>query len=80
LDECDELLRNTQIIYIDNEDNEYPASYPGSFNSGITKNNFKGVRLVGKNGNSIFIPATGYVRGVYLYENYGKAYFWINSL
>ena len=39
-------------------------------------NNVEGYKVVGKNGNSIFIPASGYHLGDYLYNKGKKGHYW----
>lgn len=59
-DELYELTNNnnTTITFIDLQGNEFSKSEVRD--GAIAKNNFKGFRFTGKNGNSIIIPASGY--------------------
>jgi hypothetical protein len=53
--EFEELIENTTQIFIDLQGNEY--SEEQAQNGAISEENFKGVRLIANNGNSIFIPS-----------------------
>ena len=55
-EEIEELINNTTHTFIDMDGNEYTRE-AGATN--IDPERFKGVRLTGPNGNSIFIPAAG---------------------
>lgn len=56
-DDCNELINNTTITFIDLQDNEFSEDEVNSNN--ISESNLKGVKFTGSNGNSIFIPASG---------------------
>ena len=56
--EMQELIDNTTPTFIDLQGNEFSRSETQS--GAIAENNLKGVRFTGSNGNSIFIPASGY--------------------
>ncbi len=45
-----------------------------------TQNGVKGCKVVGPNGNSIFLPATGYRNGDGLYQEESCGYYWSSSL
>ena len=51
-----ELVNNTTKVFVDIQGNEYTKVENGT----IDRYNLKGVKLIGKNGNSIFIPVCGY--------------------
>lgn len=55
-DDCNELINNTTITFIDLQDNEFSKD---EVSNNIAKSNLKGVKFTGSNGNSIFIPASG---------------------
>ena len=59
IDEIEELINNTTQTFIDSDGNEYVK---GDDNVNIKLGKLKGVRFAGLNGNSIFIPATGYCK------------------
>lgn len=63
-DEIYELTsnNNTTLTFIDLQGNEFSRSEVSDSGGAIVKNNLKGVRFTGKNGNSIIIPASGYWR------------------
>ena len=54
--EMQELINNTTATFVDLQGNEY--SQTEALSGAITANNFKGVKMTGSNGNSIFIPAS----------------------
>lgn len=56
--EVQELIDNTTPTFIDLQGNEFSQSE--ALNGAIAEYNFKGVKCTGSNGNSIFIPASGY--------------------
>ena len=60
-DELQELIDNTTATFIDLQGNEF--SQFEAENGAIANYNLKGVRFIGSNGNSIFIPASGYCSG-----------------
>lgn len=43
-------------------------------------NGVKGYKVIGPNGNNIFLPAAGYRDGGELYDNGNSGYYWISSL
>lgn len=53
----EELFNNTTAVYIDLQGSEFSLSEAQS--GSISMGNLKGVRFIGSNGNSIFIPAAG---------------------
>lgn len=57
-DEIEELINNTTQTFIDSDGKEY--SQEQAKNIVIKCKKLKGVRFTGSNGNSIFIPATGF--------------------
>ena len=56
--EMQELIDNTTATFIDLQGNEFSQSEAQS--GAIAEYNLKGVRFTGSNGNSIFIPASGF--------------------
>ena len=64
--EIQELIDNTTPTFIDLQGNEY--SKEETQNGAISEGNFKGIRLTGSNGNSIFIAAAGYCYETVLYD------------
>lgn len=56
--EMQELIDNTTPTFIDLQGNEFSRSE--AINNAIGAYKFKGIRLTGSNGNSIFIPASGH--------------------
>ena len=64
--EIQELINNTTQMFIDIDGNEYDRQYIQD-NESIEFGKLKGVRFVGSNGNSIFIPAAGDCAESFLY-------------
>lgn len=58
-EDFEELINNTTPIFIDLEGNEFTKDEVQ--NGSIEVNNFKGIRFVSNNGNSIFFPAAGVI-------------------
>jgi hypothetical protein len=76
-DEIQELINNTTQTFIDLDGNEY--SKERAQNGAIEQGRLKGVRFTGSNGNSIFIPATGYCDGYLLIVNRMSGRLWFSD-
>jgi hypothetical protein len=77
-EETRELIYNTTHTFIDLHGNEY--SEEQAQNGAILENNLKGIKFIGFNGNSIFIPAAAICHGLMLNSvgHYGTL--WSSSL
>ena len=75
--EMQELIDNTTPIFIDLQGNEFSQSEAQS--GAIAEYNLKGVRFTGLNGNSIFIPASGFA-GQFLNEYGCCGRVWLSDL
>lgn len=76
--EIQELIDNTTQIFIDLDGNEY--SKEQAKNRVIASGRLKGVRFIGSNGNSIFIPAAGDCVEYLLYDIGTYSKLWSSSL
>lgn len=79
MDEIQELIDNTTHTFVDGDGNEYDKQYVWS-NNPFESVKFKGMRFIGSNGNSIFIPASGHCAGSLLHEVDFYGQFWSSSL
>lgn len=71
----EELIDNTTVTYIDIEDNEFAKEQ-----AWIEAGRFKGIKLTGINGNSIFIPAEGEAGGSAVWEDKYFLSLWSSEL
>ena len=74
----EELVSTCNVTFIDLSGNEFSMSDAQS--DGITKDNLKGIRFTGTNGNSIFLPAAGYCYNSNLNAVSSNGYLWSSSL
>lgn len=77
--EMQELIDNTTLTFIDLQGNEFSQSEADA--DAIAQNNFKGIRFTGTNGNSIFIPASGFCYDSYFLSDGNDGYgLWASGL
>lgn len=76
--ETQELIDNTTFTFIDLQGNEFSKSETES--GAITIFNLKGVKFTGSNGNSIFIPASGYYKDSAFARACHLCYAWSSDL
>lgn len=77
-EECEELINNTTVTFIDINDNEFTQDEV--YDVPISEYNLKGIKFTGLNGNSIFIPAASYCSGSMLPDTYYVGYLWSSML